>query len=194
MPKNYWMVVQTPEEFSVSNDRGFDIHGLRYTYKKRARRIEPDDCVLVYVSGIRKWTATCTFTSRYFEDRQPIWNLDGTEDQYPLRVHMSPAIVLDEADYIDALQIGPRLEYVKRWIPEHWPLAFVETLHLLPQRDFRLIEGEMKRITSKHGRGQNKVSKDENGSGDDKKNQGGDVGTEEGQDRNASVLHPTRHD
>ena len=99
MPKNYWMVVQTPEEFSVSNDRGFDIHGLRYTYKKRARRIEPDDCVLVYVSGIRKWTATCTFTSRYFEDRQPIWNLDGTEDQYPLRVHMSPAIVLDEADY-----------------------------------------------------------------------------------------------
>ena len=30
-----------------------------------------------------------------------------------------------------------------------WPLAFYGTLHLLPQRDFRLIESEMKRNISK---------------------------------------------
>ena len=44
--------------------------------------------------------------------------------------------------------LAPRLEYVKRWPPEDWPLAFFDRLHLLPQRDFRLIEGEMKRNLS----------------------------------------------
>jgi hypothetical protein len=64
-------------------------------------------------------------------------------------VRLTPSIVLDETDYIDALEVGPRLEYVKRWPPERWPLAFHDTLHLLPQKDFRLIEGEMKKIVSR---------------------------------------------
>ena len=31
-------------------------------------------------------------------------------------------------------------------MPEDWPLAFFDRLHLLPQKDFRLVEGEMQRI------------------------------------------------
>ena len=50
------------------------------------------------------------------------------------------------------MQLGPRLEYVKRWPPESWHLAFFETLHLIPQRDFRLLEGEMKRVLRNVGR------------------------------------------
>ena len=48
--------------------------------------------------------------------------------------------------YIDARALAFRLDYVKRWPAERWPLAFMDTLHLLPQKDFRLIEAEMKRI------------------------------------------------
>ncbi len=152
MPKNYWMVVQSPENFRISKERGFDVHGLTHRQRRRAQRIEPDDRILFYVSGIRKWTATATVTSKYFEDRTPVWQSNGQREEYPLRVHMSPLIVLAEPDYIDALDLGPRLEYVKRWAPEQWPLAFVETLHILPQRDYRLIEGEMKRVKSKRRR------------------------------------------
>ena len=109
----------------------------------------PDDRVLFYVSGIRKWTATASITSKYFEDRAPIWKSHGRrEEQYPCRVRMSPSIQLDEEDYVDALVLGPRLEYVKRWPPERWYLAFQDALHLLPQRDFRLIEAEMKKTPS----------------------------------------------
>ena len=54
--------------------------------------------------------------------------------------------MLDEPDYIDALLLAPRLQYLKRWMPEDWPLAFFDRLHLLPQKDFRLVEGEMQRI------------------------------------------------
>jgi len=146
MPKSYWMVVQTPDNFEITKDMGFTLHGLRSVHRRRAQRMEPDDRILYYVSGIRKWTAIATVTSRYFEDRAPVWNSNGEREVYPYRVKLSPSIVLDAGDYIDAMILAPRLEYLKRWVPERWPLAFVETLHLLPQRDFRLIEGEMKRL------------------------------------------------
>lgn len=149
MPKNYWMVVQTPENFEVSKEMGFTVHGLKARFRRRAQRMEPDDRVLFYVEGIRKWTAITVITSKYFEDHEPIWKTNGRGDELPYRVKMTPSIVLEEKDYIDALELGPRLEYVKRWAPEDWPLAFMDSLHLLPQRDFRLIEGEMKRVTGR---------------------------------------------
>ena len=148
MPKNYWMFVQTPENFEITKGMGFTLHGLKSRQRRQAQRMEPDDRVLFYVSGIRKWTATATVTSRYFEDRTPIWKSHREAEDFPYRVKLSPSIVLDEKNYVDALVLGPRLEYVKRWAPERWPLAFQETLHLLPQRDLRLVEGEMKRILS----------------------------------------------
>ena len=111
--------------------------------------MEPDDRLLYYVSGARKWTAIATVTSRFFEDRAPVWTTDGARDVFPYRVKLSPMIVLEEKEYIDALLLAPRLDYVKRWPPERWPLAFIDNVHLLPQRDFRLIEGEMKRASSK---------------------------------------------
>lgn len=110
--------------------------------------MEPDDRILFYVGGeVRKWTAIAVVKSKYFEDRTPIWESNGSRQElFPYRVKTSPSIVLDESDYIEARKLAPRLEYVKRWPPELWPLAFFDTLHLIPQRDYRLIEEEMKRI------------------------------------------------
>ena len=149
MAKNYWMVVQTAENFEISKELGFTVHGLRSRTRRRAERMSPDDRVLFYVTGIRKWTVLASIASRYFEDRTPIWKPGPTNEEFPYRVKLKPSIILKEADYIDALVLAPRLEYVKKWRPEDWPLAFFDTLHLLPQRDFRLIEAEMKRIVSR---------------------------------------------
>ena len=149
MPKNYWMVVQTPEDFAISLRLGFNVHGLKSRHRRRAQRMEPDDRMLFYINGIRKWAAIANVTSRYYEERKPIWNSGSGGEAFPYRVKLAPSIVLDEEDYIDALVLGPRLEYVKRWVPEMWPLAFTDTLHLLPQRDFRLIEGEMKKVLAR---------------------------------------------
>ena len=158
MAKNYWMVVMTPENFEITKERGFDLYGMRRRHRRRAQRMEPDDVILIYVNEIRKWTAITQVTSRYFESDEPVWESVGTPDRgkgdsFPYRVETQPFIVLEDKDYIDARVIGPSLEYVKRWVPEQWPLAFIETLHLLPQRDFRLIEAEMKKVvTGRHGR------------------------------------------
>ena len=59
---------------------------------------------------------------------------------------------MNREEFIDGLLIGPSLEYVKRWSPEYWPLAFWEKLHLLPQKDFRLLENEIiRKKTGKPG-------------------------------------------
>jgi len=49
---------------------------------------------------------------------------------------------------MDAREISPRMEYVKKWTPEWWPLAFIGDLHLIPRKDFSLIEDEMKKLIS----------------------------------------------
>ena len=59
---------------------------------------------------------------------------------------IKPDFILRDDEYIDGLQLGPSLEYVKKWSPENWPLAYWDKLHLLPQRDFKLLEIEIMRI------------------------------------------------
>ena len=147
MAKNFWMVVQTPENHEISKGLGFTVHGMTLKQRKRAQRMEPQDGVLFYVKGIKKWTAVASITSKYFENRSVIWESTTYHNElYPFRVNMNPSIVMETNLYIDALTLAPRLDYLKRWPPEIWPLAFNDTLHLLPQKDFRLIESEMKRI------------------------------------------------
>ena len=143
MAKNFWMVAQRLEDFEVTRDLGFTVHGLKERQRRRAQQMEPNDNMLFYVSGVRKWAAIAVVTSKYYEDATPIWS---GEETYPHRVKLRPHIVMEESSYIDALLLAPRLDYLKRWPPDRWPLAFTDTLHLLSQKDFRLIEGEMKRL------------------------------------------------
>ena len=152
MSKNYWMVVQNRENFEISKRMGLTVHGLRHRHRRRAERMNPDDKVLFYISDLRKWGAIATIKSHSYEEDSEVWKPIPRGERFPYRVKLEPDMVLNEDDYLDGLQLGPRLEYVKRWPPEDWYLAFFETLHLIPQRDFRLIEGEMKRILRK-GRG-----------------------------------------
>ena len=46
MANNYWMIVQTEENYKITSDRGFDLVGLTKRQRKRAQRIEPEDRLL----------------------------------------------------------------------------------------------------------------------------------------------------
>ena len=146
------MFVEAPQNFEVTREIDFSLFGMGPKYRRRAERMQPQDRVLFYVNGIRKWPASATITSTYFEDNSPLWSPTTRNESFQYRVKLKADIVLDEEDYIDAMILGPRLDYVKRWAPENWPLAFWDRLHLLPQRDFRLIEGEMERIAERNKR------------------------------------------
>lgn len=150
MPRNFWMITCNEENFRITQSLGFTVQGLKAQHRRKVQRIEPGDRILFYVMGIRCFTATATAQSSYVEDKeQPAWKNEGRTG-WPYRIQINPSVVLDESRYIDANLLAHRLDYVRRWPPENWYMAFQGNLHLLPKNDFYLIEGEMKKL--KYGR------------------------------------------
>jgi len=144
--KTYWMLVTTQENLDITRSRGFSMQGVDTKNRRKALRIGPEDRVLYYVSDKKGFAATATVTSDNFEDHERIWKHHDDQETFPHRVELSPDVVLDESEYVDGYQVGPTLQYVKKWPPDLWPLAFFGMLHIIPQRDFNFIESELRRV------------------------------------------------
>ena len=142
-PRNYWMVAVSPEYYETTRDRNFDLLGLGEPQKKRAQRMELGDRVLYYVNGWRVFAAIAIVDSTYLEDHTPIWPSAEAGEDYAFRVRLRPSIVLKQKEYLDTRLIAPRMQYVRKWAPEFWPLAFQGLLHLIPKQDFMMLEDEM---------------------------------------------------
>ena len=146
MPKNYWMLVTNLENFNITRDLGFKVQGLKGQHKKKIQRLEPGDPILYYIRGERCFAATVKVASKYFEDSKPVWKKEGNSD-WPYRVRIQPDLVLDDKQFMDANQIAPRMDYVRKWAPEDWYMAFLQNfLHIIPKKDFQLIEHEMRKL------------------------------------------------
>ena len=145
-PAQYWMVVSSPDNFTRTREHGFSIQGIKTRHKSRVASMHAGDRMLYFVTGRAAFAATVTVTSPMYEDHTPIWRTDRREEDYPYRVHIRLDQVLEEVDWVLAKYIAYRLEYVKKWPPEHWPLAFQGHLHQLPKADFTLLEDEILRL------------------------------------------------
>jgi predicted RNA-binding protein len=146
MAGTYWMLALPPDNFGITRDRGFTIQGFRAPVRRKVQRMHAGDRLLFYLSWVQKFAATATVTSSYFEEHTQIWKHHKMSEDYPYRINIKPAVVLEEDQFIDAHQIAPRMEYVKKWTPERWPLAFLGDLHIIPHNDFSLIEIEMEKL------------------------------------------------
>lgn len=145
MPSNFWMIINNEENFRITQAREFTLLGLKAQHRRKVQRITEGDRVLLYISHIRRFVATATAMSSYFEAEEPIWVNEGSTG-FPYHIKLEPGVVLEDEQFIDANLLAPRLEYVKRWNPEDWYMAFQGNLHLLPKNDFILIEEEMKKL------------------------------------------------
>ena len=145
MSKTYWMVVVNEENLDITREIGFEVQGIDARNRRKSVRITPEDRFLYYVEDKKGFAATATVTSEHFEEKTRIWKHNSKDELFSNRVKIHADLVLDEQDYIDAREIAPTLEYVKKWPAEQWPLAFFGMLHIVPQRDFNLLEGEIKK-------------------------------------------------
>jgi len=125
------------------------LRGCPQSFDEMTQTIRENDRILFYLAGARSWAATAIITTETFHDDSPLYGSKSIGELRPNRVKLQPRMVLNDEEFIDASVIAPRLDYLKFWYPEDWPLAFIELMHLLPARDFRLIESEMKRIIIK---------------------------------------------
>jgi len=146
-PRNYWMVNVNPEYYQATRDRHFDVLGMGKVQKKRVQRMEVGDRVLYYVSDWQVFAATATIDSTYFEDHQRVWESFDPQEEFPWRVRLRSNVALKEKEHVDARLVAPRMQYVRKWVPEQWPLAFLGALHLVPKEDFFMLEDEMRKRT-----------------------------------------------
>ena len=145
----YWMVVSSPDNFRKTREHGFTIQGLKSRHRRRVETMRVGDRVLYYVTGRMAFAATVTVASPMYEDHTPIWRSARRDEDYPWRVHIRQDVVLDEADWMPAKEVAYRLDYVRKWPPEHWTLAFQGHIHALPRNDFVILEDEMTRTAGR---------------------------------------------
>ena len=145
MPHNFWMINCNEENYNITRGLGFTGQGLKAEYRRKVQRVEPGDRVIYYVTRSRVFTATATVTKGYEEVGSGPWIKEG-KAAWPYRIGIKPDVILETNQYIDAGLIAYRLEYVRKWAPEDWYMAFQGNLHLLSKSDFFLLEGEMLKL------------------------------------------------
>ena len=141
----YWMIVSSPDNFHKTRDLGYTIQGLKSRHRRRVETMRVGDRLLYYITGRMAFAATVTVASPMYEDHTPIWRSARRDEDYPWRVHIRQDVVLEDVDWIPAKELAYRLDYVRKWPPEHWTLAFQGHIHALPRNDFAIVEDEIAR-------------------------------------------------
>ncbi len=145
MPHNFWMINCNEQNYNITRDLGFTKQGLKAEYRRKVQRVEPGDRIIYYVTGTRVFTATATVTQGYEEVSSGPWENEG-KTTWPYRIGIKPNVILNRDQYIEAGLLAFRLEYVRKWPPEDWYMAFQGNLHLLSKNDFFLLEAEMLKL------------------------------------------------
>jgi predicted RNA-binding protein len=136
----YWMIVSSPDNFRKTREHGYTIQGLKSRHRRRVEAMRVGDRMLYYVTGRMGFAATVTVASPMYEDHTPIWRSARRDEDYPWRVHIRADMVLDDAEWVPAKELAYRLDYVRKWPPEHWTLAFQGHIHMLNRNDFAIVE------------------------------------------------------
>ena len=93
------------------------------------------------MTGIQAFGGIVRVTGEMYEDREKIWpGKPGKVDPYPWRFETEPEIVLEEDDFVPAVEFVGQLEHIGKWPAEHWQLAFQGQLRTVSDADAKLLE------------------------------------------------------
>jgi predicted RNA-binding protein len=136
-----WVLTGSLENFRATRERGFRLIGAKEGRRRMAEQIEPGDRIVVYITGLQAFGGIVRVTGEMYEDRAPVWpGKPGKRDAYPWRFDTEPVEILDEADFVPAVDLASELEHVRKWPADHWQLAFQGQLRIVSQADAELLE------------------------------------------------------
>ena len=155
-----WILTGSLENFLINVERGFDVIGFKEGRRRQAEEFDPGDEIVFYITGVQAFGGIAKVRSTMFEDRTPIWPQGKTRksrldnggsrlrptgsasrgpEAYPWRVEAKPHAILEPDDFVDAGELAPRLEHVRKWPAEHWHLAFQGQLRTVGAADAKLL-------------------------------------------------------
>jgi hypothetical protein len=136
-----WILTGSPENFQATRDHGFKLIGMKERRRRMAETMEPGDEIIFYLTVIQAFGGIIRLTSEMFEDRTKVWpGKPGNPDPYPWRFESEPVVILDEEEFIPAVELAGELEHVAKWPIEHWHLAFQGQLRTVSDADAELLE------------------------------------------------------
>ena len=140
-----WVLTGSLENFRATRERGFELIGAKEGRRGMAEQIEPGDEIVFYVTGVQAFGGTVRVTSEMFEDREKVWpGKPGKVDSYPWRFTTEPVVVLDEEQFVPAVELAAELEHAHKWPAEHWHLAFQGQLRTVSDTDAQLLSGRLR--------------------------------------------------
>jgi predicted RNA-binding protein len=136
-----WVLTGSLDNFRTTREHGFRVIGAKEGRRRMAEQIVPGDRIAFYVTGIQAFAGIVRVIGEMYEDRARIWpGKPGKPDTYPWRFETEPEIVLDEDDFVPAVEFAGELEHVRKWPAEHWQLAFQGQLRTVSDADAELLE------------------------------------------------------
>jgi hypothetical protein len=140
-----WVLTGSLENLRATRERGFRVVGAKEGRRGLAEQIEVGDRIVFYVTGVQAFGGSVRVTGAMYEDRETIWpGKPGNPDPYPWRFETEPEVVLDEDDFVPAVELASELEHVRKWPLRHWQLAFQGQLRTVSDSDAALLERRLR--------------------------------------------------
>jgi hypothetical protein len=136
-----WVLTGSLANFRATREHGFRVIGAKEGRRRMAEQIVPGDRIVFYVTGVQAFGGIVRVTGEMYEDRSRIWpGKPSKPDPYPWRFETEPEAVLEEDEFVPAVDLAAELEHVRKWPAEHWQLAFQGQLRAVSDADSRLLD------------------------------------------------------
>tara|TARA_B100001765_G_C19462202_1_gene319775 strand:+ start:555 stop:974 length:420 start_codon:yes stop_codon:yes gene_type:complete len=129
-----WILSLSYKEYLISNESKKGIQRFNKSDQRKINRMVSGDKLIYFIIDKNRFTGISELMSNDYD----------VLDNETISVKVKKYITLPIKNSVDGDQVGPRLEYVKRWVPERWRLAMVGSLHIIQQNDYKLIEACLK--------------------------------------------------
>jgi predicted RNA-binding protein len=135
-----WVLTGSPENFRATREHGFRVIGAKERRRRMAEQIAPGDRIVFYVTGLQAFAGIVRVTGEMYEDRSRIWpGKPSGPDPYPWRFETEPEAILEEDEFVPAVELAGRLEHVRKWPAQHWQLAFQGQLRTVSDADGQVL-------------------------------------------------------
>jgi predicted RNA-binding protein len=144
-----WILTGSLDNFRATREHGFRLIGAKEGRRGMAEQIEPGDSIVFYVTGLQAFGGRIKVTGEMYEDRTKVWpGKPSKVDAYPWRFATEPDLILDEDEFVPAVELAGGLEHVAKWPADHWHLAFQGQLRTVSDADAELLDARMRAAAS----------------------------------------------